>query len=429
MKTSSLVIIFILFAFFLASCSKESLVGINSNTSQKGTVALKILKSTTPPEVARLTASLSRQDYNTLSSNLDITNDSLNIFAFENVPVGEWQLSVNAMDSEGKIIYAGESDVTIVENETISVYLTLTPTSSGKGNINIYINWGNNQKWIDFSGNPLFTINNNPTQPLALGAHIVLLDSGIYKMWYMCVYKSSKANVWYAESNDGIDWQNKYESPVLSWSQPGGWDDYSINVGPIIKVNGVYNMYYGGYHDVNDQWSVGLATSTDGIHWQKRNEPVLTPGDNENQLGAWSIIKTDNLYYMYYTNRNFPYYSINLATSQDGINWIKYQNNPILKPEKEWEGTGIYGPAVIYEQGKFDMIYMNTGGNAFGRAISNDGIKWEKENEPVFTFENLNNNWSDRIAYPDYHKFGNKYWLYYSVYGNYDGSIAVAFSN
>lgn len=429
MKRGKIIFLYIISItlIFLDGCLNENLVGINKDNKSNGSITLKISKNTTPSEVQLITAYLTRQDNDTLKTSMNVNNDSLNVLSFENIPIGNWHLTVEAANSEDKIIYMGESDVTIVEDKTIDVYITLTPSSSGEGNINIYINWGNNQNWVDFTGNPFFTVNNNPTLPLALGAHIVLLDNGIYKMWYMCIYNSSKANVWYSESNDGINWQNKFNSPVINWSQPGTWDDYSINVGPVIKENGIYKMYYGGYHNVNEQWSIGLATSTDGIHWEKKSEPVLTPSSNENQLGAWSVINTSGLYYMYYTNRDYPYYSINLAISQDGINWTKYENNPILKAEKDWEGTGIYGPAVIYDQGKFDMIYMNTAGNAFGQAISNDGINWEKENDPIFTLQNVCNNWTNRIAYPDYHKYDNKYWLYYSGYGIKDGSMAVAF--
>ena len=48
-------------------------------------------------------------------------------------------LKVNAKNSEAKIIYTGETEITILENETIDVYLTLTPAENGTGSIRIFI--------------------------------------------------------------------------------------------------------------------------------------------------------------------------------------------------------------------------------------------------------------------------------------------------
>ena len=424
MKRGKFIFAYIIFIslIFLNSCSNENLVGVSKDSKSKGSVALKI-NNNAPSEVQQLTAFLSRSGYDTLETSISINNDSLNVLSFEAVPVGNWHLFVEAKNSAGKITYSGETDITIIEDETIDAYLTLTNTGSGTGNINLYINWDSSSKWIDYVNNPIFTINDGPSSVIALGAHIVYLDNGTYKMWYSGTNSSGNLNVYYAESIDGINWVKKTDTPVLSPGQPGTWDDYSVGVGAIIKENGIFKMYYQGWHDVNGEWSVGLATSTDGIQWQKKDVPVLTPSSNENQLGPWSIMKINNLYYLYYTNRDYPYYSINLAISQDGINWNEYENNPILKVTKEWEGMGVYQPSVIYDQGNFEMVYMSSNANAFGYAVSNDGINWKKDDNPIFTQQNIYNNWSNRIIYPDYHKFDNEYWLYYSGDG---GSIGLA---
>jgi hypothetical protein len=165
LKASSLIQILIILALFFTSCSKENLVGINSHNSLQGTVTLKIDKAAIPAEVNQITTFLSRQGYDTLSSSISSNGDSLNVFTFQNVPIGKWHLNVNAANSDGEVIYSGQSDITIIEDEIIDVYLILTPINNGKGNIIINIDWGNNQKWIDFSGNPLFTVKNNPTPP------------------------------------------------------------------------------------------------------------------------------------------------------------------------------------------------------------------------------------------------------------------------
>ncbi|MEJ2616299.1 MAG: hypothetical protein P8Z35_15180 [Ignavibacteriaceae bacterium] len=373
------VITLIMSLFLLYSCSNENLVGVNKNNTSKGSVVLKVVENTIPSGVQYLTAFLTRQDNDTLTASIDVGNDSLNILTMQNVPAGNWHLIVNASNSDGKILYSGETGVTILEDETIDVYLTLTSVGSGTGNIEIYIDWGSN--WKDYFGNPIL----------------------------------SKAP----------DISNVYGviEPKILFE----------NVGDVIYENGKYKMYYNGFRDQYGEWSIGLAVSDNGINWEKYNAPVLTPSGNEFQIVASSIIKLDNKYYMYYTNRNYPYYSICLAISQDGLNWQKYDQNPILKPLKDWEGTGILFPSVLIKDNKYEMVYMNVNQNnwAFGKATSVDGLSWlRSDSNPFFTAKKTFNNWAYKIAYPDYVRINSEYRIYYTGYiineeGIEEGNVAL----
>jgi predicted GH43/DUF377 family glycosyl hydrolase len=415
------------FIILFSSCSNENLTGIKTdNISSKGSIALKIDKSTTPSGVQQLVAFLSHQNHDTLKTSIDVNNDSLSLLTFENIPIGEWHLNINALNSEGKILYSGETDVTIVEGETIDVYLTLTPVGSGTGNINIYVNWEN--QWIDYYNNPVFTSHNSPDSPLAVTEPRVIYDQGIYKMWYLNLYNSAKGNIWYAESNDGINWHSVQNQPVLVPGNSGNWDDYAVAPGFIIKEGSNYEMYYNGFHDQYGTWNIGLAISSDGIHWEKNSEPVLTASDEEYQIGVSSVVKYSSTYFMYYSVRHYPYYTISLATSSDGINWVKYEGNPILKVTKDWEGTGIYGPSVIYDHDKLEMVYMNASANSFGFAISNDGINWTKNSDPIFTADDTYNKWTARIAYPDFKNFNSELRIYYTAYPNNYSYGAIGFA-
>ena len=422
-KLISLTILLIF--FLLNSCSKENLVGISNDNVSKGSIALNINKSTVPSGVQYITAYLTRQNYDTLRTSLEVNNDSLNIISMQNVPIGSWHLIVNASDSDGKVLYSGESEITILEDETINVYITLVPVGSGTGKINIYVDWGN--KWSDYAGNPIFTYNDSPDYPLAITQPKVLYDNGIYKMWYLNLYNSAQSNIWYAESNDGIDWHSVQNKPVLVPGDSGRWDDYSVAPGFVLKEGNLFKMYYNGFYDQYGKWNIGLAVSSDGINWEKNNEPVLVASDEEYQIGVSSVVNVNQVYFMYYTVRHTPYYYICLATSSDGIHWSKYENNPILSVTKDWEGTGIYNPSVIYDEGKFQMVYMNYDANSFGFAVSTDGKDWTKDSEPIFTLNDTYNNWAQRIAYPNFVSFNSEFRLYYTGYKNYsDGTIALA---
>ena len=189
-------------------------------------------------------------------------------------------------------------------------------------------------------------------------------------------------------------------------------------------------MYYHGWSDPWGYWNIGLAISTDGVNWEKYPEPVLYAEDGwEFHLAPSCVIKNDGLYYLYYSEMNTPYLRISLATSIDGIHWNKNSSNPILVADKSWENTGVYYPTVYKQDDQFIMFYMNNSGTGFGKATSTDGVNWTKDNKnPFFTVEDTHNNWANnKIAYPNFVRVNDKYRIYYSGYSDYDSQFKIGF--
>ena len=429
MKKLNFLIVFSIILFLLNGCSKESLVGVNSGNISKGSVELKINENSTPPEVQQLSAELSRLNYDTLKTSVNITNDSSNVLSFNSVPVGEWYLSVDAENSNRKVIYHGETDVTIIEDKTVDVFITLTPVSNGIGNINIYVNWGENT-WIDYQNNPVFTRYNSLDNLYGVAYTSVMYDSNIFKMWYSNLHGGGVTDIGYSESVDGINW-GKIISPVLTKGQQGAWDDFKVAIAEVIKDASEYKMYYIGMQEQNNQWGIGLAVSKDRIHWQKYPSPVLSANENEFQISVHSVVKKDDVYYLYYNAfLNLSNESkICLAISSDGINWERYSNNPILAPSQNWEQGCVSNPSVIIDGNEFIMVYENSPMHVgFGMAVSKDGKNWTKLNSnPFFTTNNTSNFWASKISYPSLFNFVNEYRLYYTGYQNNDFPV-IAFA-
>jgi len=417
----------IILSFLHVSCSKDNVTDYKSTESQTGGIFLQIDKENAPSNVIEVIAYLMRENYDSLSSKLNLLSESSADIIFQNIAVGDWHLIVEALNENKTVVYRGETDVEILEGITIQVNLVLSPTGQGTGNIYIHVTWGTEDTWIDFPGNPLFKNENSPANPLMVSQARVLYEGGTYKMWFTNLFNSARANVGYAESANGLSWGTAYPSPVLLPGEYGSWDDYTVTSGPVVRADSDYKMYYHGWRDQYEMWHIGLASSPDGKNWTKNPEPVLYATENEHQIGALDIIKVNNIYYMYFIERHYPYYTINLAVSQNGINWERYGNNPILEADKVWEGTGIYYPSVIYEDGRFIMVYMNAAASGFGMAVSEDGKEWIKKNtNPFFVPELSNNSWAKRIAYPFFRKFGNEYRIYYTGYDfNNEGMIGV----
>ncbi|MGQ9643981.1 MAG: hypothetical protein ACUVT3_09000, partial [Ignavibacterium sp.] len=417
-----LVIIFLFLLSVLAfSCSVQSnLIGNNDS----GKILLEIDRTNAPNGVTLIIATLSREGYSNITSTLNLMSDSTADLQMDNIPAGIWHLQVDAMNDSMIVLYTRETDVNILAGFVKNITLNLQPTGQGTGSIYIYVSWGGvsttNYNWIDNQTNPVLVGGNNYYDNYGVAQPVVMYDENKYKIWYYGDSGSAKKYVLYAESENGIDWV-KHPLPVLSPGNSGSWDSWAVHPGAIIKENGIYKMYYSGWADQYGEWYIGIATSVDGLNWTKKPDPILSSDSGwEYQIASCFIIKNNDRYYLYYTGRNMPYYSIGLAISSDGLNFTKYSENPILVNDKPWEGTGVLYPTIYFENNVYKMIYMNAQGTGFGLAQSTDGINWTKDQQnPFFRKEQTANGWGkSTIAYPNVIKVNNDFRIYYSGASN-----------
>jgi len=406
---------------FFAGCKLEDSIVSPNNQNKVGEMLLKFESSTIPSGIVMVTATLTRQEFNTIAGNLNILSDSTAEISIQNIAVGIWHLLVQAKDLVNVVRYSGETDVDVVENSILQVFLTLVSTGTGTGGINILVNWSNPRQslWDDYQNNPILSPNNSAYDNQGVSQAKIYFDGTKYMMWYVGL-ANSMAHTLYAESQDGINWSRPISSPVLSPGIAGTWDSWAVAPGPVIKDGETYRMYYLGYSNPNDQFHIGLATSSDGKVWHKYPTPVLVGSSNwERQISPHSILKIDSVYYLYYIGRSQTTQDrIGVAFSNDGISWSKYSGNPIVIPTQSWEVSGVSWPSVIYENGIFKMVYMKISSvtNAFGMATSTDGKTWTKlSNNPIFRAQNTYNGWAyNDISYPGFLKTGNEYRIYYS---------------
>lgn len=415
----------ILLLSVLTSCSKDGTSAPpTSNSGSKGKVFFKIDKENAPENVVSITASLSRQGFETITSSLNLVSDSTADIMIDDIPIGLWELKVVAKDANNVIVYSGETEVTIVENMMVQVNLTLVPTSTGTGSIYILVNWGVPETpWVDFAGNPILSKFNNGYDSKGISHPVILYENGSYKMWYNGMSEEGGSFTFYATSADGINWERRSNTPVFLPSDGNGWDNKAVYTRSIIKENGTYKLFYAGYSSTTNRWQIGMASSPDGINWTRyQNNPIIASSFNpwEYNLGLGDIVKANNQYYLYYTGRAIYTNEdkIGLATSTDGTNWIRYSQNPILSKTNTWEEFGVNSASVIFDKDVFKMVYMNTNadGMSFGFATSRDGKNWSKSvSNPFFGCPKTSNGWaSSYAAYPCFRKIENEYRIYYS---------------
>jgi hypothetical protein len=104
-----------------------------------------------------------------------------------------------------------------------------------------------------------------------------------FSIIFVCVVLFALA-ITFTSSYAQIEWI-KYPDPVLSPGFPGSWDELYVQNSSIVFDGNIYHMWYSAYIANTNDWSIGHATSHDGIIWEKDslNNPVLRKGS----IGSW----------------------------------------------------------------------------------------------------------------------------------------------
>lgn len=418
-----------LLLFLITGCSEKKGIVDPQESKAGGQILLQIDKENAPVGITKVIATLSRQGYKSVTGEMNLLSDTSAAITLNNIAVGSWHLKIEAGDSLGTIRYKGEADVIISEGMTTQISLTLQPVSSGMGGISVKVTWGSTsqKKWTDYSGNPVLVNTGNYWDKYGCYSPKIMVENGLYKMWFTSYTDNSVAYVGYAESNDGINWYRPVAGPVLSPGPEGAWDCGRVVAGPVIKENGTYIMYYLGWISSDGAWKIGLAVSSDGIHWKKHSYPALEgTAPDELRMHPNELLKIKNIYYLYYTygtGSGVPAYKIGLATSTDGYRFTKHPNNPIISVTSEWEADGVGTPTILSDNGVYKMVYDNWSLNpdhisGFGLATSTDGKSWKKDPaNPFFRENDPTIKWSvEETRYPCFIKTGAEYRIYYSGY-------------
>lgn len=146
-------------------------------------------------------------------------------------------------------------------------------------------------------------------------------------------------------------------------------------------------LYYSAIGKDQDQ--IGLAISSDGTNFVKLPAPVLAGRSPE-------VILKGDMFYLFFV-RDLPGqgYAVFLGQSRDGIHFHEVGNEPVLSPgdQENWDDFEVTTPRIIQIENSYYMVYagLNRGDRkdiprAFGLARSVDLLHWDKyPDNPVFT--------------------------------------------
>lgn len=228
----------------------------------------------------------------------------------------------------------------------------------------------------------------------------VVWDGKQYKMWYSSFYdsKMGAGGIGLASSKDGVNWQRENKGdPVLRVSSGNEFDNGQVMGPEVMQEENGYIMWYTGMAKIWDQsgfgfYRIGLATSDDGINWNRANRgrPVIDTGNatgfDDVQAATPSVIRDHDVYKMWYAAWSpdpDKSHRICVASSSDGKKWIKRNGGrPVTGLMPEF----AYGPAVVCYRGDYILFYMALkSASGLFAAKSKDGIHWTMLNggQPV----------------------------------------------
>jgi predicted GH43/DUF377 family glycosyl hydrolase len=177
------------------------------------------------------------------------------------------------------------------------------------------------------------------------------LDDGAeFSYWYQAGPRQTP-EIGLAQSADGREWR-RLPAPVLATGPRGSWDERGAADPYVIRAGGLYNMYYLGQDRARRQ-RLGVARSTDGVHWWKlRSNPILELGPygafDEIGLGEPAVWQAGGKYWMLYTGRGRgEIRRLGLARSSDGVTWEKLPG--AFAGTESWNSKVICDPSVLVE--------------------------------------------------------------------------------
>ena len=184
-------------------------------------------------------------------------------------------------------------------------------------------------------------------------------------------------------------WHRVANDPIIS-PQGDSWESAGTFNPAVIRYHGKFVMLYRA-QDKNGTSRLGYAESTDGIHFARRAQPVLSPEAEYEKDGGVEdprLVKFGNTFYLTYTGYNKKDAQLCLATSKDLVHW---QRQGVILPayKGHWNVRWTKSGAIVPEKinGKYWMYFLGTTPDnidQMGLASSTDLVHWtEATDVPV----------------------------------------------
>jgi len=240
------------------------------------------------------------------------------------------------------------------------------------------------------------------------------------------------------------------DKPIMPLGELGTFDEFATYPSCNIEHDGKILFYYAGWsrcQSVPFNTSIGLAISEDNGETFERIGlgPILSADINEPfVLSGPKVRKFNNIWYMFYLSgkkwlkdngKSEIIYKNRMATSTDGINWVRYNKDII--PDVLDENECQAGPDVFYKDGLYHMYFIyreglnfrsvNGRGYKIGYATSKNLYDWDrKDQESGIEYSEIG--WDSTMHhYPHVFELNGNYYMTYNGndFGKYGFGLAI----
>ncbi len=150
-----------------------------------------------------------------------------------------------------------------------------------------------------------------------------------------------------------MKWKGSAANPLFT-GRPGKWDQLIRERGWVMKDGDTWKLWYTGYSSEQQPLTMkmGYATSEDGISWKRwSNDPIFDEVWTEDMM----IVKQDGRWFMFAEGaRDQP----QLLESDDGIHWVHIGKLDVRRKNGDPIKPGPYGtPTVLIKDNIWHLFY------------------------------------------------------------------------
>jgi len=210
------------------------------------------------------------------------------------------------------------------------------------------------ETWTKHQGNPILTTGKAEWEQGAVGfCSVEQTDEG-FRMWYLGTNTAQNAvkQVGLATSKDGVVWDRSDQNPVIAVRPDFVWEKGAIAVPRVIRDGKLLKVWYCSYPQ-NNTYAIGQAASVDGVHWRRSaHNPVLRKSGTgwDSSMTAYpGVVRVGDQYLMWYSGNSYGGAGIGLATAPAPQGKWLYRTGPTETPNKEWSAWSKLEEAPVKE--------------------------------------------------------------------------------
>ena len=278
----------------------------------------------------------------------------------------------------------------IINNRLVRVYFGTRDSSNKTRTTFVDLDINNLNKIVYIHNKPVLGLGKIGTfdDSGANVSSVIRFEDKIYMYyigWNPSTTVHTRNSIGLAVSEDnGLTFHRLYDGPILDRNTI---EPYYTGAVDVIKEKNIWKIYYTSGSEwkiINDKpeifYHIKYATSHNGIDWIREDKSCIPPNHEFEATARPCVIKTDNLYRMWFSKRdirNFRQdkqysYRAGYAESIDGIDWRRKDGVVGLDiSDSGWDSQSIAYPYVINIKEKLTVFYN---GNGFGKTGFGYGI-------------------------------------------------------